>query len=58
MGDLPGQVKHLGANKGQLEHFDIYHETLIEWVRIANEYKIPTFVIGCWTRWINFIKCT
>ena len=46
MGDLPGQGQTSRANKGQLEHFDIYHETLIEWVRIANEYKIPTFVMG------------
>ncbi|MCI2930316.1 alpha/beta fold hydrolase [Staphylococcus haemolyticus] len=45
MGDLPGQGQTSRANKGQLEHFDIYHETLIEWVRIANEYKIPTFVM-------------
>lgn len=46
MGDLPGQGQTSRANKGQLEHFDIYHETLIEWVKIANEYKIPTFVMG------------
>lgn len=46
MSDLPGQGQTSRANKGQLEHFDIYHETLIEWVRIANEYKIPTFVMG------------
>lgn len=46
MGDLPGQGQTSRANKGQLEHFDIYYETLIEWVRIANEYKIPTFVMG------------
>ncbi|MCE0455207.1 alpha/beta hydrolase [Staphylococcus haemolyticus] len=46
MGDLPGQGQTSRANKGQIEHFDIYHETLIEWVRIANEYKIPTFVMG------------
>lgn len=46
MGDLPGQGQTSRANKGQLEHFDIYHKTLIEWVRIANEYKIPTFVMG------------
>lgn len=46
MGDLPGQGQTSRANKGQLEHFDIYHETLIEWIRIANEYKIPTFVMG------------
>lgn len=46
MGDLPGQGQTSRANKGLLEHFDIYHETLIEWVRIANEYKIPTFVMG------------
>ena len=46
MGDLPGQGQTSRANKGQIEHFDIYHETLIEWVRIANEYEIPTFVMG------------
>ena len=46
MGDLPGQGQTSRASKGQLEHFDIYNETLLEWVRIANEYKIPTFFMG------------
>ncbi|UDI77986.1 alpha/beta hydrolase [Staphylococcus taiwanensis] len=46
MGDLPGQGQTSRANKGQLENFEVYHETLIEWVRLANEYKLPTFVMG------------
>ena len=23
-----------------------YHEQLVEWIKIANEYKLPTFVMG------------
>ncbi|MGZ2417904.1 lysophospholipase [Staphylococcus caledonicus] len=46
MGDLPGQGQTSRTNKGQLKNFEIYHEKLIEWVSVANEYKIPTFVMG------------
>lgn len=46
MGDLPGQGHTSRANKGQIDDFNTYHENLLEWIKIANEYKIPTFVLG------------
>ncbi|MEK4070950.1 alpha/beta hydrolase [Staphylococcus sp. FSL C8-0035] len=46
MGDLPGQGQISRANKGQIDDFNTYHENLLEWIKIANEYKIPTFVLG------------
>ena len=46
MGDLPGQGQSSRANKGQIDDFNTYHENLLEWIKIANEYKIPTFVLG------------
>lgn len=46
MGDLPGQGQTSRANRGQLQRFEIYHEQLVEWIKIANEYKLPTFVMG------------
>ena len=46
MGDLPGQGQTSRSNKGQIDNFDVYHEHILEWIRIANEYKIPTYVLG------------
>lgn len=46
MGDLSGQGQTSRANKGQIDDFNTYHENLLEWIKIANEYKIPTFVLG------------
>ncbi|PTI79440.1 alpha/beta hydrolase [Staphylococcus succinus] len=46
MGDLPGQGQTSRSNKGQINNFDIYHEHILEWIKIANEYKIPTYVMG------------
>lgn len=46
MGDLPGQGQTSRANKGQIEDFNEYHENILEWIKIANEYKIPTFILG------------
>lgn len=46
MGDLPGQGQTSRVNKGQVENFQTYHESLLEWIKIANEYKIPTFILG------------
>ena len=46
MGDLPGQGQTSRANKGQIEDFNEYHENVLEWIKIANEYKIPTFLLG------------
>ncbi|MGZ2387199.1 lysophospholipase [Staphylococcus saprophyticus] len=46
MGDLPGQGQTSRSNKGQIDNFDAYHEHILEWIRIANEYKIPTYVLG------------
>ena len=41
-----GQGQTSRANRGQLQRFEIYHEQLVEWIKIANEYKLPTFVMG------------
>ncbi|BBK27893.1 MULTISPECIES: alpha/beta fold hydrolase [Staphylococcus] len=46
MGDLPGQGQTARSNKGQIESFDVYHEHILDWIRIANEYKIPTYILG------------
>ena len=46
MGDLPGQGQTTRANKGQIANFEVYHEHVLEWIRIANEYKLPTYVLG------------
>ncbi|WP_145467113.1 alpha/beta fold hydrolase [Staphylococcus pettenkoferi] len=46
MGDLPGQGQTSRANKGQIESFDVYHEAVLEWILIANEYKLPTYLLG------------
>ncbi|PZK25006.1 alpha/beta fold hydrolase [Staphylococcus aureus] len=46
MGDLPGQGQTSRANKRQIENFQTYHESLLDWLKIANEYKIPTYVLG------------
>ncbi|MGN5883980.1 MULTISPECIES: alpha/beta fold hydrolase [Staphylococcus] len=46
MGDLPGQGQTSRSNKGQIDNFEIYHEHILEWLRIASEYKLPTFLMG------------
>lgn len=46
MGDLPGQGQTSRANKGQINDFNDYNETVLEWIRLANDYKVPTFVLG------------
>ncbi|UXU55871.1 alpha/beta hydrolase [Staphylococcus agnetis] len=46
MGDLPGQGQSSRTKKGQIEHFDVYQERVLEWVQIAEEYHLPTFIIG------------
>ncbi|WP_349420673.1 alpha/beta hydrolase [Staphylococcus felis] len=46
MGDLPGQGQTSRMNKGQIDSFDIYHERVLEWLAIAEEYHLPTFMIG------------
>src|SRR5699024_12188922 len=46
MGDLPGQGQTTRANKGQIANFEVYHEHVLEWIRIANEYKLPTYFLG------------
>lgn len=58
MGDLPGQGQTSRANKGQIENFQTYHESLLDWLKIANEYKIPTYVLGGRTWRFDFIKFT
>lgn len=46
MGDLPGQGQTPRSDKGSIRDFDEYHEHFLEWIKIANEYKIPTYVLG------------
>ncbi|QLK86299.1 alpha/beta hydrolase [Staphylococcus sp. 17KM0847] len=46
MGDLPGQGQTSRMNKGQIEYFEEYHESVLEWLKIAEEYHLPIFVIG------------
>ena len=46
MGDLPGQGQTSRANKGQIKNFNEYHEHVLEWIKLANDYKLPTFVMG------------
>ena len=46
MGDLPGQSQTSRSNKGQIDNFEVYHEHILEWLRIASEYKLPTFLMG------------
>ncbi|GEP78706.1 alpha/beta fold hydrolase [Staphylococcus carnosus] len=46
MGDLPGQGQTSRSNKGQIDNFEVYHEHIMEWLRIASEYKLPTFLMG------------
>lgn len=46
MGDLPGQGQTSRMNKGQIEKFEVYHERVLDWVRIAEEYELPVFVLG------------
>ena len=45
MGDLPGQGQTSRANKGQIKNFNEYHEHVLEWIKLANDYKLP-FVMG------------
>ena len=46
IGDLPGQGQTSRSNKGQIDNFEVYHEHILEWLRIASEYKLPTFLMG------------
>ncbi|MBI5975682.1 alpha/beta fold hydrolase [Staphylococcus canis] len=46
MGDLPGQGQTSRMHKGQIEHFEVYHERVLEWLSIAEEYHLPIFMIG------------
>lgn len=46
MGDLPGQGQTSRTHKGQIESFDVYHERILEWLSIAKDYHLPTFMIG------------
>ena len=46
MGDLPGQGQTSRAQKGQIDDFNTYHENILEWIKIANEYKIPSFAVS------------
>ncbi|AVQ33307.1 alpha/beta hydrolase [Staphylococcus muscae] len=46
MGDLPGQGQTSRMNKGQVESFELYHESVLEWLKIAEGYHLPIFMIG------------
>ncbi|KIX90123.1 lysophospholipase [Staphylococcus microti] len=46
MGDLPGQGQTSRMNKGQVDSFDEYHESVLEWLKIAEGYHLPIFMIG------------
>ncbi|TDM07686.1 alpha/beta fold hydrolase [Macrococcus lamae] len=46
MGDLPGQGQTSRVNKGHIESFSVYRETVLEWIEVAEEYRLPVFVIG------------
>ncbi|ARJ50050.1 alpha/beta fold hydrolase [Staphylococcus lutrae] len=46
MGDLPGQGQTSRMHKGQIEHFELYQERVLEWMEIAEAYHLPTFIIG------------
>ncbi|UXR68892.1 MULTISPECIES: alpha/beta hydrolase [unclassified Staphylococcus] len=46
MGDLPGQGQTSRMNKGQVESFELYHESVLEWLKIAEGYNLPIFMIG------------
>ena len=43
---MPGQGQTSRSNKGQIDNFEVYHEHILEWLRIASEYKLPTFLMG------------
>src|SRR5699024_9295911 len=46
MGDLHGESKNIRYNKGQIENFEVDKENVIECIRIANEYKLPTYFLS------------
>ena len=46
MGDLPGQGQSSRTKKGQIDNFEVYQERVLEWMQIAEEYHLPTFIIG------------
>ena len=46
MGDLPGQGQTSRVNKGHIDNFNQYQETVLEWVEFAEEYHLPVFLLG------------
>ena len=34
------------CKQGQIKNFNEYHEHVLEWIKLANDYKLPTFVMG------------
>ena len=57
MGDLPGQGQTSRANRGQLQRFEIYHEQLVEWIKLQTN-TITNICYGCWIRWFNYSQFT
>ncbi|KAA1038386.1 alpha/beta fold hydrolase [Macrococcus equipercicus] len=46
MGDLPGQGQTSRVNKGHIESFGVYREAVLEWIEVAEEYRLPVFLFG------------
>lgn len=46
MGDLPGQGQTSRVNRGHIDSFERYRETILEWTEVAEEYQLPVFMIG------------
>ncbi|OEH92116.1 alpha/beta hydrolase [Bacillus solimangrovi] len=46
MGDLPGQGTTRRKQRGHIDSFDEYIETIEGWVREAMKYELPVFLLG------------
>ena len=57
MGDLPGQGQTSRANRGQLQRFEIYHEQLVEWIKLQTNINYQHLLWG-WIRWFNYSQFT
>lgn len=46
MGDLKGQGQTSRVHRGHVDKFEEYHEQVLEWISIAEEYHLPVFTLG------------
>lgn len=46
MGDLRGQGQTSRVHRGHIDDFEEYHEQVLEWLSIAEEYHLPVFTLG------------